>query len=53
METHVALEAGEEDPHSDAVLSTPSKKRGFVPSEDQGETHRPRAPRKPNGQVCI
>jgi hypothetical protein len=53
METHAALEAGEADPHSNAVLSTPSKKRGSVPQEDPGETRRPRAPRKPNGQVNL
>jgi hypothetical protein len=53
METHAALEAGEADPHSEDVLLTPSKKRDFVPPEEPGETHRPRAPRKPNGQVCI
>jgi len=52
METHAALEAGEPDPHDDDVVSTPSKKRTSVP-EQPGETHRPRAPKKPNGEVCI
>jgi hypothetical protein len=51
METHAALEAGEEDPHSNSVVSTPSKRREFVPGDKPGETHRPRAPRKPNGEV--
>jgi len=53
METHAALEAGEEDPHSNSVVSTPSKRREFVPGDKPGETHRPRAPRKPNGEYNI
>jgi hypothetical protein len=49
METHTALEASEDDPHSNAILSTPSKRRGSMPLEDPGETHHPCAPRKLNG----
>lgn len=53
METHAALEAGEEDPHADIIPSTPSKKAAAVVQEEQASPHRPRAPRKPNGQVSI
>jgi hypothetical protein len=52
METHAALKASELDLYSDNVVSTPSKKRISVP-EELGETYRPRAPKKPNGEVCI
>jgi hypothetical protein len=51
METHNALKAGEDDPHARIVLRTPSKV-GIMP-EEPIEQHRPRAPRRPNGQVCI
>jgi hypothetical protein len=52
METHAALKAGELDLYGNDVVSTPSKKRTSMP-EQPGETHSPRAPKKPNGEVCI